>query len=63
MWKPSKITLLLFMILMAILGGVTFSYIDWEHFNNLKEIQLPLIFLVLSIYFMVLYVKKLKEEG
>lgn len=63
MWKPSKKISFLIMILTAIMGGLTFSYIDWDKFDNsfleiYKEIRLPIVFLILSIYFMLFYVKK-----
>ena len=54
------------MILTAIMGGVTFSYINWKNFDSsletYKEIRLPIIFLVLSMYFMIFYIRKIKEE-
>tara|TARA_B100000929_G_C15430331_1_gene394435 strand:- start:753 stop:965 length:213 start_codon:yes stop_codon:yes gene_type:complete len=68
MWKPSKLTLLILMISMAVMGGLTFSWIDWKVFDTgegkdiYQEIQLPLIFLALGFYFMVPYVKLLKKE-
>ncbi|OUS00076.1 hypothetical protein A9Q86_11590 [Flavobacteriales bacterium 33_180_T64] len=66
MWKPGKKTLFVLMILMAIFGGLTSYWIDWTVFETnkgvLREIQLPIIFLVLSFYFMIPYLKKIKEE-
>lgn len=68
MWKPSKKTLLVLMILMSSLGGISLSMVNWEIFNTAKgieiyrEINLSLIFIVLAFYFMFPYVKKLKEE-
>lgn len=54
------------MVVMAILSGLTSSWIDWTVFETkngiLREIRLPLIFLVLSFYFMIPYVKKIKEK-
>ncbi len=53
---------------MAVMGGLTFSWIDWKVFDTgegkdiYQEIQLPLIFLALGFYFMVPYVKLLKKE-
>ena len=67
MWKPSKLTLLILMISMAVMGGLTFSWVDWKVFETgtgiWRELQLPIIFLALSIYFMVPYVQKLKKES
>ena len=66
MWKPNIKTLFFMMLLCAIMGGLTFSWIDWNNLNTTKgiidEFQLPVIFLILSFYFMVPYVKKLKED-
>lgn len=66
MWKPSKKTSFFIMILTAIMGGVTFSYINWENLDSslkiYKEVRLPIIFLVLSVYFMIFYIKRIKEE-
>ena len=66
MWKPSKVTLLVLMISMAVMGGITLNWVDWKVFETgkgvLRELQLPLIFLALAFYFMVPYVQKLKKE-
>ena len=66
MWKFSKLTLLVLTFLMALFGGLTLSFVDWSIINTgkdlIKELQLPLIFLVLSFFFMVPYVKKVKED-
>lgn len=69
MWKPSKRTLLVLMILMSIMGGLTFNGIDWDAFETAerivekyKEVDLPIIFFGLSVLFMLQYVGKIKEE-
>lgn len=68
MWKLSTKMLLFLIILMSVLGGLTFSWIDWEVIETGKgidiyrEIDLPIIFLLLGFSFIVPYVKKLKEE-
>jgi len=68
MWKPSKIVLFVFMLFTAIMSGVTLSFIDWDIIENGKgievynQIDLPIIFFVLSISFMIPYVKKLKKD-
>lgn len=66
MWKPSKKILLVLMIFTAVMGGITLNWVDWKVFDTgkgvFRELQLPIIFLALSLYFMVPYVKKLKEE-
>lgn len=65
MWKPSKISLFVLTFLMALFGGITLSFVDWtvleEGTGVLKELQLSLLFLALSFFFMVPYVKKVKE--
>jgi len=66
MWNPSKMTLFFLMLLSATFGGLTLNYVDWSVFETnkgiIKELQLPVTFLALSFYFMVPYVKKIKEE-
>lgn len=66
MWRLSKLTLLVLTFLMALFGGLTLSDVDWvaiEAENNLiRELQLPLIFLVLSFSFMIPYVKRIKAD-
>ncbi len=68
MWKPSKIVLFVLMLFTAIMSGVSFSFIDWDIIENGKgidvynQIDLPILFFVLSISFMIPYVKKIKEE-
>ena len=34
MWKPSKKALFFLILISATLGGVSFSYVDWEMVNN-----------------------------
>lgn len=69
MWKPSTKTLLFLMILMCVLGGLTFSWIDWEVIETGKsidvyrEVNLPIICLLLAFSFIVPYVKKIKGEN
>ena len=66
MWKPGKKTLFILMLIMAIMAGLTTFWIDWSIYETKKgiiqEIQLPIIFLALSFYFMIPYVKIIKEE-
>ncbi len=67
MWNPEKIILFVLIFSMAIMTGLTSYWIDWSVFENkeliLREIQLPLTFFGLSIYFMIPYIKKLKEDN
>lgn len=66
MWKPSKKILLILMLSMAIIGGITFNFVDWDIIEKGKgidvynEIELPIIFFLLSISFMITYVQKIK---
>tara|TARA_R110002073_G_scaffold108336_9_gene243613 strand:+ start:45977 stop:46183 length:207 start_codon:yes stop_codon:yes gene_type:complete len=66
MWDFSKKTLFLLMLTSAVGVGFSIDWIDWEVFKTrsgiLKEIQIPLVFIFLSIIFMLKYVKKLKSE-
>ena len=67
--KPSKKILFALMLLMSTLGGITLSMVDWDIIETGKrvdvynQIDLPIIFFLLSISFMIPYVKKLKEEN
>jgi hypothetical protein len=69
MWKPTKSVLLLLMILMCIFGGLTLSWVDWSIIETgkkieiYKQIELPIIFLLLAFTFMIPYVKKLKNNN
>ena len=66
MWKFNKLTLFILVLLMSTCAGITIYMINWEVFENgkgiFREIHLPLIFLGLAFYFMVSYVKRLKES-
>lgn len=67
MWKPSKTILFILMLSMIIVGGISFSLIDWQVFNSgfngaYRELLTPVLGLFFGFYFMVHYVKKLKEE-
>ena len=66
MWKLSKLTLFILTFLMALFGGLTLNGVDWVAIETrsdlIKELQLPLIFLVLSFSFMISYVKKIREN-
>ncbi|MFK7747815.1 MAG: hypothetical protein AB8B65_05470 [Kordia sp.] len=66
MWKPNKKILFILFFLNATLGGICFSLIDWSVFETGKgiydEISLTLVFTGLTFFFMIPYVKKLKEE-
>lgn len=65
MWKFNKTTLFIIMLTMSICAGISFSLIDWDVFSTGKgifnEIHLPLLFIGLSIFFMVPYIKTIKE--
>lgn len=66
MWKPSKKVLFFLMIINATLAGISLFLIDWNVFETgkgiYKEVSLTAVFLGLAIFFMIPYVKKLKEE-
>jgi hypothetical protein len=67
MWKPSKLTLFIIFITMTVCAGISVAYIDWDVIASgkgvFKELQQPVLFILLSLYFMFPYVKKLKEES
>ncbi|WP_430409755.1 hypothetical protein [Kordia sp.] len=66
MWKPSKLVLFIIIFTMTICAGISSIFIDWESVsqgkNLVKELQQPILFLLLSLYFVFPYVKKIKEE-
>ncbi len=67
MWRPSKITLIILIILMSLLGAISIGFIDWESFDNgyrnaLRELRLTIVFWGLGVYFLFPYVKKIKES-
>ena len=66
MWKLSKRTLFLLMLSMAIIGGLLLSATDWRIIKSgngwFNELQLPIIFLGLSLFFMIGYVNELNEK-
>lgn len=66
MWKPSKKILFIMMLASAILCGLSLSLVNWEYVKNGKnlyyELNLPMIFAVLSFLFMIPYVKLIRED-
>lgn len=67
MWKPSKFVLFILMLANAVFAGISFIYVDWNVFKTgegiYDEIHQPILFLLLSFFFMFPYVKKLKEAS
>jgi len=67
MWEFSKLTLFILMMVNSTLGGISLSFVDWSVFETgqgiYDEIQLPVLFFLLSLFFMFPYVKKLKEDS
>jgi len=61
---PKKIAFVL-MLGITIGLGVSLAYVNWENVseNNYKELGTASTCLLLSIYFMLYYVKILKEEN
>jgi len=66
MVKFNKLTLFILMFITSTCAGISLYLVNWEVVKSgqkvFQELQLPLIFIFLSFYFMVPYVKKLKEE-
>lgn len=66
MWNPSKKILFLLIIINATFSGVFFTLVNWGDLGSLKEgfreLQLPILFFLLSIYFVFPYVKKIQDE-
>lgn len=67
MWKPSKLVLFILMVANSIFAGLSLIFVDWKVFETgqgiYDEIHQPVLFFLLSIFFMFPYVKKLKEES
>jgi hypothetical protein len=66
MIKLSKKLLFILIIVMPILGTISYTMIDWNVFNSgirgaMKELRLTLVFFGLGVYFIFPYVRKLKE--
>lgn len=66
MWKPSKLVLFIIIFATTICAGISSIFIDWEAVaqgeNLVKELQQPVLFVLLSLYFVFPYVKRIKEE-
>lgn len=67
MWKLSKLALFIIFFVMTICAGISLIFVDWEVIksgkNIVSELEQPVLFLLLSLYFMFPYVKKIKEEN
>lgn len=66
MIKLSKTMLLVLIVLMVVLGAISYSLIDWEVFHSgtsgaIKELRLTFVFFGLGLYFIFPYVKKQNE--
>jgi hypothetical protein len=65
MIKLSKKTAFILMVIMSL--GLMFSLISvkWENINEnlIKELKLPFLSLLLTIYYIIYYVRILKEEN
>lgn len=66
MWKFNRTTLFVIMLLMSICSGISIYMINWDVFEKnegiFREIHLPIIFIGLTFFFMVNYVKKLNDN-
>ena len=69
MWKPSVKVLFSLMILMVILGGISLNFVDWNILQEgrfieiYNEVDIPIIFFLLSISFLLTYLKRSKEKS
>ncbi len=68
MWRPSKKTLFILMLSMAILGTISFTMIDWDEFNSgilgaIRELGTTLIFFGVGLNFIFPYVRSLKKDA
>jgi hypothetical protein len=66
MWKPTKTVLFLLMSINATLAGISLAYVDWNAINKndnvFRELQLPVLFFLLSIYFLFPYIKSIRKD-
>ena len=70
MFKLSKTLAFILFVFVTVLLAITFTNINWSLFNTnvdftikFKEIREPLIFLLLSVFYINYYVKMLKDEN
>ncbi len=67
MWKLSKLTLFIIICTMSVSAGISIIFINWDVFESgkgvLKELMQPVLFILLGLYFLFPYVKRLKEES
>ncbi|MDT7831400.1 hypothetical protein RQM59_03355 [Flavobacteriaceae bacterium S356] len=68
MIKLSKTFLLVLMVLMVVLGAISYRLINWEVFHSgtsgaIKELRLTLVFFGLGLYFLFPYVKRIKKSN
>lgn len=67
MWKLSKLTLFIIICTMSVSAGISIIFINWDLFESgkgvLKELMQPVLFILLGLYFLFPYVKRLKEES
>jgi hypothetical protein len=65
MIRLTKTQSFLLMLLSITLAGISFARLNWNNFNSFEqsfdEISLLLPFLISSLLFMILYLKKLKK--
>jgi len=65
MIRLTKTQSFLLMLLSITLAGISFARLNWNNFNSFEqsfdEISLLLSFLISSLLFMILYLKKLKK--
>lgn len=65
MIRLTKTQSFLLMLLSITLVGISFARLNWNNFNSFEqsfdEISLLLPFLISSLLFMILYLKKLKK--
>ncbi len=66
MVKYSKTVLFFTMLICAVMGGFSLHYADWSVWESgegiVKEFQTPVLLLILSVVFMVMYVNRLKSK-
>lgn len=66
MWKPSKKILLIITITLLVITGVLYQQVDWSAVlkgdHLVKELHLPTLFLLLGLYFLWMYMSKLRTQ-
>ncbi len=66
MWKPSKKVLFIITVVLLAITGFLYQQVDWVSVSKgnriVKELHLPTLFLCLGIYYLWMYILKVKTQ-